>query len=250
MKIVIKAVLILIAIASIISSIIVVTVAMNFGAIVSFGIAIFCIGIVVCWDKLGEMIKNTKLGKIILSLVIIGIIFFIFAEAIILFHEESEYTEQTDVIIVLGAGLRGEQISLVLAYRLQRALEYLEQYPDTLVVVSGGKGIGESIAEAEAMKRYLVRNGISEDQIILEDRSTSTTENFKFSKKLLDKEFEGRSYSVCFSTNGFHSYRAEQIARKQGLIAYSISAKDVWYLSYNNHLREFFAVVKLWVLGY
>lgn len=82
-----------------------------------------------------------------------------------------------------AAPLRGERVSLTLKLRLDAALEYLEHSPNTAVIVSGGKGDGENISEAEAMKRYLVSHGVDEGRIITEDKSTSTWENFKFSKR-------------------------------------------------------------------
>lgn len=47
---------------------------------------------------------------------------------------------------------------------------------------NGGKGKDEIISEAEAMKKYLIENGISEENIILEDKSKNTIQNMRFSK--------------------------------------------------------------------
>ncbi|MFQ8823540.1 MAG: YdcF family protein [[Ruminococcus] lactaris] len=46
--------------------------------------------------------------------------------------------------------------------RLDKALEYAENNPNTVLVLSGGKGEGEDISEAEAMYDYLQYNGIPE----------------------------------------------------------------------------------------
>lgn len=222
----------------------------HFGIVASFLLGVFVFLMFLFFNRIEEFIKTTRKGKVLFILFIIGIIFFIFTELIIIINEKRVYDEKSDVIIVLGAGLKGEKVSLTLYYRLEKALEYLEKYPDTYIVVSGGQGPNELISEAEAMRRVLMGNGVDEEKIIFEDKSTSTTENFKFSKKLLDEKFQGMEYTTCYTTNGFHIYRAGEIAEKQGLESHGLSAKDVWYMSLTNHIREFFAVMKWWVLGY
>ena len=63
-----------------------------------------------------------------------------------------------DYIIVLGAHVDGTRMTLALLERARRALLYLEENPGTRAVLSGGKGDGENISEAEAMYRYLIRS--------------------------------------------------------------------------------------------
>ena len=96
-------------------------------------------------------------------------------------------TGQEQTLIVLGAGLRGEHVTGLLARRLDAAYDYYQKNPDVLIVVSGGQGPGESIPEAVAMERYLVQRGIPDSQIWAETESTSTEENFLFSQKLLQE---------------------------------------------------------------
>ena len=54
------------------------------------------------------------------------------------------------------------------------------------MIVSGGQGSDEAISEAEAMRRYLVEQGIRNEEIIMEDKSTNTEENLVFSMKKMD----------------------------------------------------------------
>ena len=69
-----------------------------------------------------------------------------------------------DYIIVLGAHVDGTRMTLALLERARRALLYLEENPGTKAVLSGGKGDGENISEAEAMYRYLTGHGINGGQ--------------------------------------------------------------------------------------
>ena len=145
--------------------------------------------------------------------------------------------ESCDVMIVLGCGVKGTRPTLTLTKRLDRAIVYLNENPDTLVIVSGGKGPSEAISEAEAMRIYLTEHGIDESRIIEEDKSTSTTENFAFSKRIIDEKLP-QGAKVCFVTTNFHVYRAGKVAQKQGIKAYGIGASGVWYITLNDYLRE------------
>jgi uncharacterized SAM-binding protein YcdF (DUF218 family) len=153
----------------------------------------------------------------------------------------SQYNEE--VVIVLGAGVRGEQVSNTLAYRLDKAVGYHAINPDALIVVSGGQGPQEDITEALAMERYLIEKGIPAKNIVKEENSTSTYENFVFSNNLLIQDFP-QGYSVVFITNRFHVFRAERIAQYAGISTRHIGAPIDWYTVPTNYLRETMAVIK------
>ena len=82
---------------------------------------------------------------------------------------------------MLGAHVDGTRLSMALLERTRRALQYLENNPDTKAVLSGGQGRGEAVSEAKAMYDYLTGHGISRERLILEERSTNTKENLDFS---------------------------------------------------------------------
>lgn len=150
-----------------------------------------------------------------------------------------------DVLIILGAGIKGEEVGSNLKNRLDTAIEYCNINKEALIVVSGGQGRGEDISEALAMERYLVSNGIPSERIIKEDRSTSTYENFKFSKSILDEKLGTGNYRAVFITNSFHIFRAESIAKECGLVNIThIHANTPIHTIIPNGLREILAVVK------
>jgi len=97
----------------------------------------------------------------------------------------SDFDHELEYAVILGAGLRDSKPSLTLWYRLQAAAKYLNQYPATKVIVSGGLGVGERYTEAEVMKQFLVELGIDEDRIIKEVQATNTFENLSFAKQLI-----------------------------------------------------------------
>ena len=173
-----------------------------------------------------------------------GWICFIGVESLIVTGMFSRRDRETDCIIILGAQVKGTKITDSLKRRLDRAALYLKKYPDTRVIVSGGQGPGEEISEADAMAAYLIRSGIDRERIIREDKSTSTIENLRYSRKYTDPERE----DIGIVTNGFHMYRALLIAGQEGYRnAYKIPASSNPVFQINYLMREFFAVVHVWL---
>lgn len=149
-----------------------------------------------------------------------------------------------DYIIVLGAQVKESGPSVVLRYRLDRAVSYLKENDNTLVIVSGGQGANEKTTEASVMKEYLVNNGINENRIIIEDKSNTTKENLINSKKITRD-----NKSIGIVTNNFHMYRALLIGKKYKVNAVGIPSKSNSYYLPNNLLREVFAYIKFIILG-
>ncbi len=169
--------------------------------------------------RAGRAFRMVRLG--LLALMSLGVATFLTLEIIIVSNAHSDPDRPADCLLVLGAGLQGERLSYSLMSRLDIAIEYLHKYPGTPVVVSGGQGPGESISEAEAMYRYLVRNGIDDRRIIKENRSRSTEENFSFSRPLMP----AGTQTLAVATNEYHMYRARYLARREGLTPVGLAAE-------------------------
>lgn len=162
-------------------------------------------------------------------------------------RDTADYKE--DAVVVLGAGIRGDKVSYALKYRLDKAIEYHHNNPDAIIVVSGGQGAQESVTEAYAMEKYLTQNGVDKKCIIKEEKSTSTNENMRFSKAILDEIFH-KDYRIVVITNNFHIYRGVRIAHNEGFVNVSrMGCRTTVYDSIPSYLRETLAVLKLWVIG-
>lgn len=153
-------------------------------------------------------------------------------------------------LLVLGAGLRGEQVSDLLRRRLTAALAAHKKNPGAFILVCGGQSEREVIPEAVAMARWLLAHGASEDKIILEDKSLTTRQNLEFAKALLARRGIGLDAAVAIVTNTFHCYRAGYSARKCGytnarLLPASMNATTFL----QNYLREVMALGKTWISG-
>lgn len=188
---------------------------------------------------------GTGLGKVVKWVMISGYLFFLltFALTLILILTRSgrKTLKNADAVIVLGAGLRGSRVSWTLAKRLDAAAEYSRENPEALIIVTGSKGPGEELTEAEAMEQYLTENGIGKDRIVKEEKATDTVGNFRYSKRILDGLFK-RPYRVTYVTTDFHLFRAGLTARKEGLSGSGIGCRTKWYLLPNAYLREYIAV--------
>jgi uncharacterized SAM-binding protein YcdF (DUF218 family) len=182
---------------------------------------------------------------LIIVILVVGVGAFIVIEGILFYHAKQKAEQGKDFIIVLGAQVRGTKITKLLKRRLDTAITYLNNNPQTVVIVSGGKGEGEEITEAEAMKQYLVVTGIESSRIIKEDKSTNTNENILFSKVFLKD-----NASVVIVTNGFHIFRATSIAKKQGLAqVQGLAASTDHLLGINYYVREAVGVIKDKIIG-
>ena len=151
-----------------------------------------------------------------------------------------------DYIIVLGAHVDGTRMTLALLERARRALLYLKENPGTRAVLSGGKGDGENISEAEAMYRALRSGGEEDSWYLLEDKSTRTAENLAFSKVLLQEHgVDTDTAVIAVVTSDFHCFRAHLIAQRENLTVVDIPAEVPWrLLEINYYIREFFALGK------
>ncbi len=196
----------------------------------------------------GVFFDKLPFKKIIGALLAFGLVILISFGAFLAIYgsrDTADYTENT--VIVLGCGIRGERVSVGLAKRLNKAAEYHKNNPDAVIIVSGGQGPQEDITEALAMKRYLVDKGIDESKIIMEEKSTSTITNFRYSREIMEREELSLS-SVVFVTNAYHVYRAASYAKDEGFLEVNHLGTDIiWYTIPMNYMREMLAVMKMWV---
>jgi len=203
----------------------------------------FLIIVAVLFNLLLKIFNKThKIIKIVFLSVIISIsLSFVIIESLIFINARSHKYENADYIVILGAGLYRGAPSLTLLRRINAAINYSNENPHVKIIVSGGTGEGQRTSEALAMARVLENNGINSDRIIIEDRSSSTYENLKFSGELisdLDKK-------IIISSSEFHLFRAKIIAKKLGYKNVGVLAsRTPGILLPNYYAREYFAVLK------
>lgn len=193
------------------------------------------------WTKL-----PSGLQKVITVVIAVGILLFVIVEGCIISSYRAKGDANLDYIIVLGAQVKEKGPSAALKFRLDTAYDYLVENENTICIVSGGQGANEPCSEAQGMYDYLVGKGIPEERIIMEDKSTDTSENIAFSSKFLDMEND----SVGIVTNNFHVFRGVHLAKHFGIKnVCGIAAPSNIYFQLNNMVREFFGIMKDLVYG-
>ena len=195
-------------------------------------------------------------GSLVSVTVIYGSMAFLIFMIYTVFLQAIPRKRDFDYVIIHGAGLlRGDQLSKLLRDRVDKAIAVYRKDPTPpKLIPSGGKGGDETISEAEAMRRYLLQQGIPEEDILLEDRSATTLENLRFSKQILDAR-EGRKYTALVTSN-YHVYRALRYCRRIGLKCTGIGSRVAFYYWPSALIREFIAIhtekkhALLFVLGW
>lgn len=153
-----------------------------------------------------------------------------------------------DYIIVLGCGLIKDQVTPLLASRIEKGIEKKKRHLKSKIIFSGGQGENESISEGEAMATYALNKGVDEASILVEKTSVNTYENLLFSKKIIDQDFghgPKRKPKCLIVTSDFHVLRALMLGKELSFKCDGAGAKTVFYYFLNALIREFIGILYL-----
>lgn len=210
--------------------------------IIILGITYLILTIVMRFISINKDSKSAKLiYKLLFSGLIIGVLsvstlsFLIFTEL----KSTVDLSQSYDYIVILGAGLEGDQVSERLRIRLDTAIDIINR-SDAIIIVSGGQGPHEKISEAEAMSRYIIERGVSDSRILKEEESTSTQENILFSNRLMEQEHK----RVTIVTSDYHMCRAKMLGERIGWEVYGQSGVNVTKELLRRMIREVLALAK------
>jgi len=172
----------------------------------------------------------TPYDKAIIPLLLLSLLWYTYVLYTITSVEKNAFPRHADVAIILGAAVWNDQPSPGLRERLDLAYSlYRDGYVPCLLV-SGGLGDGKQVAEAVAMKNYLMAKGVPEEDILVENQSRNTYENLLFSKRLMEKH---HLRSALVVSHGYHLARATEMAATLQLDVTPVgAASHVMYLPY------------------
>ena len=189
-----------------------------------------------------------KLMKAALLLVLLGILFYLGVVGMVIYRQNNlPPVGAYDAIIVLGAQVKpsGEP-SLQLQWRIDAAAKAWKER-ESLIVVCGARGANEPATEASVMRDELIKQGVREDMILMDEKSFNTRQNIANAAKLL----EGREVNhVLVVTSDYHLARAMAIAKDAGLSAAGIGAETLPQYWLKNYSREGLAWIKYWMQKY
>ncbi|MDE6470683.1 MAG: YdcF family protein [Eubacterium sp.] len=150
--------------------------------------------------------------------------------------------DSEDVVIVLGCRVKGDKPSLALIKRTDAAYRFLLNNPEAVAILSGGQGKDEKLSEALCMQKLLYDRGILKDRLILEDKSTSTDENIRFSLEIIEQL--GMKKEAAIATSEYHQKRAAAICKRYGIKSSAVSSKTKLTLLPTFLLREMLGEIK------
>ena len=147
-----------------------------------------------------------------------------------------------DYILILGCKFRRDgTLTPLLRGRVDRAVAFWKRQREltgreAVLMPSGGKGADEPMAEAEAMRGYLLSQGVPADSIVVEDRSRNTYQNMAYSKVLIAASAPGAK--VVYATTNYHVFRSGVWANLAGLPAEGVGSRTKWWYWPNAFMRE------------
>ena len=188
--------------------------------------------------------------RVFTALLCVGLVAFAITEAFIIKASFGSPAESTEYLLVLGAKVNRGGPSLALRNRIDAAFDYLTAHQDSIAILSGGQGSDEPMTEAQCMFEELVDMGIDPDRLWLEDQSTSTWENLKFTLALIEEKTGTRPGKLAIVSSEFHLFRAGLFAGDLGLETVGVPAETTLpFLKINYFIREAVAVWHYYLIG-
>ena len=207
---------------------------------------LFCAALIVLHHFLPAL-----LWKIVVILTCVGLVYFCFVESFIIKNARTDPDDGRKYLIVLGAAVYRDQPSLTLVRRMEGAMDYLDRHSESIAIVSGGMGPGETVTEGQAMYDYMTAHGVDPARILIENRATSTEENLQYSFEMIRQRGDEPAGKVAIVSSAYHLYRAKLFAQKLGVDdAAGVAAPwGYFFVMLNYFIREAFGVTHFWVFG-
>ena len=120
---------------------------------------------------------------------------------------------KNNLYIVLGHRLyENTKVSTILKKRLNKCID-LAKISD-IILVAGGNPAKQKHTEAYMMKKYILDNSNhNSDNIIMENKSNTTIENFRYIHKLLQGINMKTIDKMYIITSKFHMPKAKRISK-------------------------------------
>lgn len=172
--------------------------------------------------------------KILSAIGVIVVLFFVVIALQIYSFDESSENKTADAAIVLGAAVWGERLSPVFQERVNHAINLYRAKRIRKIIFTGGRGNADEETEAEAARRFAVTNGIPTEDILIEDKSTSTYENLVFAKPVADAN---GLKTVFLVTDPLHLKRSVEIARSLKYEVYPSPTPTTKYQGFTSRMK-------------
>ena len=132
----------------------------------------------------------------------------------VVFWGARDMARPSDAIVVLGAAQYAGRPSPVLKARLDHALGLWKKGMAKRLVLTGGRGTGDTISEAAVGRRYAMRAGVADSAILLENEGRTTSESFATVAEIITEKKLERAILV---SDPFHMLRLQILAKRYGV---------------------------------
>ena len=183
-----------------------------------------------------KVIKYLAIILIIMILVVFSINFYVKTTNKNRIIKESEANVgDVDCILVLGAGIWGDEPSPMLEDRLLQAISLYNNGVSSKIIMSGDHGT-EGYDEVNIMKQFAIENGVPSENIFMDHAGFSSYESVYRAKEIFKAE------KIIIVTQEYHLYRALYIAKQLGIEAYGVASDPRQYAGQKyREIREILA---------
>lgn len=139
------------------------------------------------------------------------------AAAVLIWSSRDE-ARPAQAIVVLGAAQYAGKPSPVLRARLDHALDLWNRRLASLLILTGGTGLGDTTSEAAVGRTYARKRGVPDSAILVESEGRTTSESMRAVAGML--EVRGLQSALLVS-DPFHMLRLRILARRFGFTPYT-----------------------------
>ncbi len=120
----------------------------------------------------------------------------------VFFNIQKENYTNVDYLVIYGCHLKD-----LLIERLEHSIEIIKKHPVKKIVLTGGVGVKGDFDESKFMYDFLIKNGIEKDNILIENKSTTTEENNENIMKMLNLENAKSQTEIVLVSQELHLFR-------------------------------------------
>lgn len=155
----------------------------------------------------------------ILTLAVVTVFgLWVVSAAAVLIWSSRDEARPAQAIVVLGAAQYAGKPSPVLKARLDHALDLWNRHLASILILTGGTGLGDTTSEAAVGRLYARKRGVPDTSILVESEGRTTSESMRAVAGML--EVRGLQSALLVS-DPFHMLRLRILARRFGFTPYT-----------------------------
>ena len=161
---------------------------------------------------------------------------------LVVWYGRRDHAQLADAIVVLGAAQYDGRPSPVLRARLNHGIALWQLGLAPRLVLTGGRGEGDTTTEAAAGRRYAIRRGVPDSVILMEPAGRTTLESVHAVARLLGADHR----RVVLVSDGYHLLRLRLLGSRSGLESFTSPVPEGARQGGNDWGRRVGETVKIW----